>query len=170
MRWMAPCMIDWWPGLSFCVSETDHMICVVIAMQKQPLFPVEQGRPHPSDQVLDRAMLALRMQRPEEAEQLAAGVLKASRGNVRAAVIHGQALMAQGRAEDAVVSLEKSARRTDDPTAATVLASALAAAGRQRSVSRLRQVTTRRPPFPPAFREFPAARPSWTDKRGSRNA
>src|SRR5580700_7805681 len=124
-------------------------------MEKQPLFAVEQGRPHPSDQALDRAMFALRMQRPEEAEQIAAGILKASRRNVHAAVIHGQALIAQNRAEEAVVSLEKAARRTDDPTAATVLASALAAAGRaEEALLRLRKIIAGRPAFPPAFREL----------------
>jgi predicted Zn-dependent protease len=124
------------------------MICVA-AVQKQPFFPVQQGRP--SDQALDRAMFALRTQRPAEAEQLAAGVLKANRGNVRAAVIHGQALLAQNRAEEAIVSLQKAARRSDDPTLATVLASALTAAGRaEESLVQLRKVIARRPPFPPA--------------------
>ena len=103
---------------------------------------------------LESAVLALRMQRPQEAERLAAGVLKSNRGNVLAAQVLGRALLMQNRAAEAIVPLERAARRGDDPAIETELAIALAAAGRRdEALDQLRQTTARRPPFPRAFVE-----------------
>jgi Flp pilus assembly protein TadD len=115
--------------------------------------------PHPAQRTnsgtpLESAVLALRMQRPEEAERLAAGVLKSNRGNVLAAQVLGRALLMQNRAAEAIVPLERAARRSDDPAIETELAIALAAAGRRdEALDQLRRTTARRPPFPRAFVE-----------------
>jgi predicted Zn-dependent protease len=108
-----------------------------------------------STEVLERANLALRMNRLGEAEQLASEVLKAERGNLQAASLLGQALLAQNRAEEAVGPLEKAARRSGDPSLETLLAIALASSGRDEdALAQLRKITARRPAFPPAFREL----------------
>ena len=104
---------------------------------------------------LERAILALRMARPDEAERLAERVLKSDRGNALAAQVLGRALLMQDRAVEAIVPLERAARRSDDPALETQLAAALAAAGRvDEALDRLRQTTARRPPFSPAFLEY----------------
>jgi Tfp pilus assembly protein PilF len=95
------------------------------------------------------------MQRPNEAERLASDLLKSNRGNVLAAQILGRALLMQNRAAEAIVPLERAARRSDDPETETLLAVALAAAGRSDEArDQLRRATARRPPFPPAFLEY----------------
>jgi thioredoxin-like negative regulator of GroEL len=66
-------------------------------------------------QALQRAALALQMGRFGEAEQLAAGVLKASRTDVGAAVMLARALIGQNRGEEAIAPLERVARRVEDP-------------------------------------------------------
>jgi len=120
-------------------------------MSKRP--PVA-SRPSASDRALERATLALQMQRPDEAERIAADVLKANRGNIVAATILGRALMMQNRAGEAIAPLERAARRGDDPAVETLLAAALATAGRRdEALEQLRQTTARRPAFPPAFLE-----------------
>src|SRR3954447_19935212 len=103
---------------------------------------------------LENAVLALRMQRPNEAERLAASVLKSDRGNSVAAQILGRALLMQNRADEAILPLQRAARRSDDPAIETELAIALAAAGRRdEALDQLRRTTARRPPFAPAFLE-----------------
>ena len=107
--------------------------------------------------MLESAALALRMQRPDEAERLAFGVLKSDRGNALAAQILGRSLLMQNRADEAIVPLERAARRSDDPEIETLLAVALAAIGRgDEALDRLRRTIARRPPFPPAFVEYAA--------------
>lgn len=111
--------------------------------------------PHQPNARLGRAALALRMQDFAEAERLAGDVLKAERGNVVAAVLLGQALLATGRAGEAVAPLERAARRTGDAGIETLLATAFAAAGQiQDALDRLQQAVTRRPAYPPAFVEY----------------
>jgi tetratricopeptide (TPR) repeat protein len=123
-------------------------------LPKHPFPSPSPGRRNSSDQALERAQLALRMQRPNEAEQLAADVVKANRGNTVAATILGRALMMQNRADEAIAPLERAARRSGDPEIETLLAGALFAAGRhEEALDQLRQTTARRPPFAPAFRE-----------------
>jgi tetratricopeptide (TPR) repeat protein len=109
----------------------------------------------PQNAKLERAALALRMQDFAEAERLAAEVQKAERGNIGAAVILGQALLATNRANEAVAPLERAARRAGDAGIETLLATALAASGRsQDALDRLQQATTRRPAYAPAFIEY----------------
>jgi predicted Zn-dependent protease len=110
-----------------------------------------------SGEALERAHLALRMSQPAEAERLASEVLKAERGNVMAASLLGQALLAQNRSEEAISPLEKAARRSGDPSLETLYAIALASSGQvEDALAQLRKTTARRPPFPPAFRELAA--------------
>ena len=108
-----------------------------------------------SGEALERAGLALRMNRLGEAERLASDVLKAERGNMQAASLLGQALLAQNRAGEAVAPLEKAARRSGDPSLETLFAIALASSGHDEdALAQLRKTTARRPAFPPAFREL----------------
>jgi tetratricopeptide (TPR) repeat protein len=94
------------------------------------------------------------MQRPNEAERLAEGVLKSNRGNALAAEVLGRALLMQNRADEATVRLERAARRSDSPAIETLLAAAYAATGRNdEALDQLRRTMARRPPFPPAFFE-----------------
>jgi tetratricopeptide (TPR) repeat protein len=124
-------------------------------MSKHPSHPSNIQRPGSSSQVLESAALALRMQRPDEAERLAFGVLKSDRGNLVAAQILGRALLMQNRADEAIVQLERAARRSDDAQIETLLVVALAAIARgDEALDRLRRAIARRPPFPPAFLEY----------------
>src|SRR3954464_13911142 len=117
-------------------------------MSKRPP-PHPTGRAN-SSSPLESAVLALRMQHPEEAERLASGVLKSNRGNALAAQVLGRALLMQNRAAEAIVPLERAAHRGEDPAIETLLAGALAAAGRfDEALDQLRQTTARRQPFPP---------------------
>jgi predicted Zn-dependent protease len=122
-------------------------------MSKRPPSPPE--RPSGSHQALEKAILAFQMQRPNEAERLAADVLKSNRGNVLAAQVLGRALLMQNRPEEAIDPLQRAARRSNDPVIETLLAGVLAAAGRgDEALDQLRRTTARRPPFPPAFVEL----------------
>jgi tetratricopeptide (TPR) repeat protein len=104
---------------------------------------------------MESAVFALRMQRPREAERLAAGVLKSDRGNALAAQVLGRALLMQNRADEAIPALERASRRSNDPAIETELAKALAAVGRRdEALDQLRRTTERQPPFPPAFLEY----------------
>jgi tetratricopeptide (TPR) repeat protein len=123
-------------------------------MSKPPPRPAAPGRPSSGNPALESAVLALRMQRPDEAERLAAGVLKSNRGNALAAQVLGRALIMQNRAAEAIDPLQRAARRSDDPATETLLATALAAVGRRdQALEQLRQAVARRPPFAPAFLE-----------------
>jgi len=123
-------------------------------MSKGPPFPASPGRPNANDRALERAGLALRMQHPVEAERIAAEVLKANRGNVRAAQVLGQALLMQNRGAEAIAPLERAARRGEDPVVETLLGAAFALTGRiDEALEQLRRATARRPPYPPAFLE-----------------
>ena len=124
-------------------------------MSKPPHFSSAPGRRNSADEALERAALALQMQRPIEAERLAAGVLKANRSSSNAAKILGRALMALNRADEAIMPLERAARRSSDSEIETLLGAALAAAGRRdEALDQLQHAIARRPPFPPAFREY----------------
>jgi hypothetical protein len=68
-----------------------YFLFIVKAMSKRLPFASSAGRPNASDQALERALMALRMQRPDEAERITADILKADLGNARAAHVHGQA-------------------------------------------------------------------------------
>jgi tetratricopeptide (TPR) repeat protein len=126
-------------------------------MSKRPPHSSAPQRPNPADAALESAVLALRMRRPDEAEQLASGVLKADRGNARAAQLLGSALMMQNRHSEAIVPLERATRRSDDPAIKILLAEALTAAGRPRdALEQWREATAARPAFPPAFLQYAA--------------
>ena len=113
------------------------------------------ARPRTVDEALERAVLAFRMQRPEEAERLAGDVLKANPGDVRAAWVLGQVLLAQGRSDAAIEPLQRAARRSRDPAIETLLARALLNVGRgDDALDQLRQAVTRRPAFETAFLEL----------------
>jgi predicted Zn-dependent protease len=123
-------------------------------MSKRP-NEIVKTKPSRSDVLLERAAMALNTRQPGEAERLASEVLKAERGNARAASLLGQALLAQNRANEAITPLERAARRSDDPALETLHAIALTAAGRREDAFRqLRMTTARRPVFPPASREL----------------
>src|ERR1700756_3696747 len=113
-------------------------------MSKHPLLSPTTSRRGSSDDALERAGLALRMQRPDEAERLAARVLKANRSNATAAGILGHALMAQRRAGGGIAPLQRAARGSGDPAIETLLAAALAAAGRhEEALDQLHQTAAR---------------------------
>jgi tetratricopeptide (TPR) repeat protein len=115
----------------------------------------DPARPGEIAEALERADLALMSQRLDEAERLAAGVLRADPDNVAAGQILGTALLVQDRSDAAIAPLERAARRSEDPHIETLLARALANVGRrEEAVERLRQATTRRPAFPQAFLEL----------------
>jgi tetratricopeptide (TPR) repeat protein len=142
-----------WPLAAGLVWGVPPASSSLVRMSKRP--------PHLStpasnfgNQVLESAVLALRMQRPEEAERLALGVLKSNRGNVLAAQVLGRALLIQGRPAEAVDPLQRAARRSEDPAIETLLGQALAAVGRfEEGLEQFRRAAARRPPFPAAFLE-----------------
>ncbi|HZC55629.1 MAG TPA: tetratricopeptide repeat protein [Xanthobacteraceae bacterium] len=104
---------------------------------------------------LDRATFALNNQRPQDAAHIAGEVLKADPRQTRALYILGYALLAQGRAEDAIAPLESAGRAKQDPDIDTALAIALRQAGRlDDALSRLKRTAKRHPRFAPAFREL----------------
>jgi predicted Zn-dependent protease len=120
--------------------------------------PAKPERPSPHHPALEKAILAFRMQRPDEAERLAAEVLKSNRGNVLAAQILGRALLVQNRPDEAIDPLQRVARHSDDPEIETRLATALAAAGRDdEAFEQLHRTAARRPPFLPAFSNWAAS-------------
>jgi tetratricopeptide (TPR) repeat protein len=122
-------------------------------MPKRP--PPAHDRPSTIAEALERAALAIREQRLAEAERLAADVVRSSRGNVPAAQLLGQALLLQGRPQEAIDPLQRAARRSHDPAIETLLARALAETGRgEAALDQLRQATARRPPYPLAFLEL----------------
>jgi tetratricopeptide (TPR) repeat protein len=124
-------------------------------MSKRPPNTTAPERPNSGKNALESAIFALRMQRPDEAERLAAGVLKSNRGDALAAQVLGRALLMLNRADEAIVPLERAARRSDDPAIKTLLAEVLAAAGRSsEALDQLRDATLRRPAFPPAFLQY----------------
>ena len=118
-------------------------------------FVAVPAAPGAVDQALERARLALRMQRPGEAERFAADGLRLAPDDPLLAQALGHALLAQGRPADAIEPLGLAARRSGDPALETLLARALAAAGRRdEACDQLRRTTTRRPAFPLAFLEL----------------
>jgi tetratricopeptide (TPR) repeat protein len=115
------------------------------------------GQPSPpaSGDPLERAMLALHQNRPNEAERIAGQMLKADPRNIRASYIFGCAVLMQGRAEEAIAPLETAARGRRDSEIETELAIALRLAGRpDDALRRLRRVVKRQPPFAAAFLEL----------------
>jgi tetratricopeptide (TPR) repeat protein len=111
-----------------------------------PNIGAEGGEP------LQRATLALKSKRPEEAQRIAEDVLRRDPRHARALHILGFALLMQGRAEAAVSPLEAAARGRHDPEIETQLALALNQLGRRDdALSRLKRASKRQPPYAPAF-------------------
>ncbi|HEX3886189.1 MAG TPA: tetratricopeptide repeat protein [Phenylobacterium sp.] len=117
--------------------------------------PRISNAPDAIDQALEAASLAFRMSRPDEAERLAAQVLKADRGNITAARFLGTALLMQNRADEALAALRPAARRSGDPIVETLLAKAFSVLGQaEEALVQLRRATGRRPAYPHAFVEL----------------
>ncbi|MGQ0547940.1 MAG: tetratricopeptide repeat protein [Betaproteobacteria bacterium] len=105
--------------------------------------------------VLDRAMSALHNERPQDAEQLAAEVLRVDPHHTRALYVLGCALTLQGRAQEAIAPLEAATGNCDDPVVETMLAIALLQAGRHEdAITRLQLTTERHPGYATAFKEL----------------
>jgi len=122
-------------------------------MSQRPRPP--EGRPPTIQAALDQAAAALQARNLADAERLAAGVLRSNRNHAAAAQLLGQALLLQGRAQDAIAALAGPARKSLDPALETLLARALTDAGRGgEALDRLRAATTRRPVYPLAFLEL----------------
>jgi tetratricopeptide (TPR) repeat protein len=108
-----------------------------------------------SGAALQRAMLALDGQRPQDAKRIAEELLKTDPRHARARHVLGCALLMQGRAQDAIAQLETAARELHDPETDTLLAIALRQAGRiDDALSRAKRATKRQPPYAAAFHEL----------------
>jgi Tfp pilus assembly protein PilF len=107
------------------------------------------------DDAVQRALFALNNGRPQEAERMANELLKADPRHAQALRIYGYALLMQGRAEDAIASLEGAARSRHDPEVDTQLAIAFRQVGRRdEALSRLKRAIKGKPPFAGAFHEM----------------
>jgi tetratricopeptide (TPR) repeat protein len=107
------------------------------------------------DDPLQRAMLALNRNLPNEAERIVSAVLKKDPRHSRALYIFASALLMQNRPRDAIAPLEIAARGRHDPEIGTLLGIALRQAGRyDDALSQLKRVTKRQPAYGPAFHEF----------------
>ena len=107
------------------------------------------------DQALQQASLALRMQHFDRAKQLATDILKSNRTDRSAVLILAHALIAQNRQGEAIVLLERAARRSSDAEIETLLGAALCGSRRSADgIEQLRRTAARRPPYLPAFQEL----------------
>ena len=106
-------------------------------------------------QLLQQAFLALRAKQFEIARQLASEALKSSRTDRNAVMILAHALIGQDRTDEAIVPLERAAKRNDDPEVETLLGHALCGAQRRADgLAQLRRTAARRPAYLPAFQEL----------------
>jgi predicted Zn-dependent protease len=122
-------------------------------MSKRP--PSARETPGTLAQSLEDALFAFGAQRLDEAERLARYVLASRPDNITAAQVLGHTLLQRGRPADAIDALQTAALASDDPAIETLLARALAAAGRRdEAIDHLRRTTARRPPFTLAFLEL----------------
>ena len=114
------------------------------------------GRPNPIiAQTLQQAAMALRAKQFDQARQLASEVLKSNRTDRNAVLILAHALIGQDHMDEAIVPLERAARRTNDAEIETLLGAALCGARRQADgIAQLRRTAARRPPYLPAFQEL----------------
>jgi tetratricopeptide (TPR) repeat protein len=109
----------------------------------------------PSELALQNAAAAIQAGLPREAERLAAEVLQGNAGNLPAMQLLGTALLMQGRGKDAILPLERAARRSRDAATETRLAIALRQAGREEEArEQLERAIKRKPSFPQAFLEL----------------
>ncbi len=120
-----------------------------------PSDPGEAGSAGCDDDLMAQAMSALDNERPEDAERIAAELLKADPHHARALYVLGCALTMQGRAGEAIAPLEAASGNCDDPECDTVLAIALRQVGRHEdAVGRLKLAITRHPVYAAAFNEL----------------
>jgi len=118
-------------------------------MTGTPPFNTPPGN---AEQALRAAIMALQAQRPDEAERIAAGVLKFAPDHPVAAGILGRAMMLQNRVAEAIPVLEQAARRGVDSAVESQYADALVATGRRdEALAQLRLTMARRPAFLPSF-------------------
>jgi tetratricopeptide (TPR) repeat protein len=107
------------------------------------------------DEALQRASSALNGRRPQEAERIAADVLKTNPRHAGALHVIGYALLMQGRFQDAIAILEPVVRSQHDAEFDTQLAIALRGAGRDdEALARLKRAIKRKPPYAAAFLEL----------------
>jgi tetratricopeptide (TPR) repeat protein len=107
------------------------------------------------DDAVERALAALRANRPGEAERIARDMLRDDPRHGRASHILGCALLMLDRPHDALAPLEVAARGSHDPEIETQLAIALRRIGRHDEArSRLKRTVKRHPAYGPAFLEF----------------
>src|ERR1700759_4164312 len=107
------------------------------------------------NEAIKRALSALNSQRLQEAEQIAASILRRDPRHARALHIAGCALLMQGRADEAIEPLDRAGRGRHDPEIDTQLSMALRLAGRNDdALSRLKRTTKRNPAYAPAFLEY----------------
>ena len=117
---------------------------------KKPSQPAGTNEP-----ALQQAIFELEGGRLKEAELLAGDVLRRRPADPRALQIFGNALLLQGKAEQAIAPLAQAARRTHDPVIEMQAAMAMSRAGRSEgALVWLERATKRRPPFPPAFHVY----------------
>jgi len=118
----------------------------------QPGDADSEGR---DDDRLAQAMSALDDERPQDAERMAAELLKADPHHAAALYVLGCALTMQGRAGEAIAPLEAASGDHDNPECDTVLAIALRQVGRHEdAVGRLKLTIKRYPAHAAAFNEL----------------
>jgi tetratricopeptide (TPR) repeat protein len=120
-----------------------------------PSHPADAGSEGRDDDRLAQAMSALDDERPEDAERMAAELLKADPHHAAALYVLGCALTMQGRAGEAIAPLEAASGDHDNPECDTVLAIALRQVGRHEdAVGRLKLTIKRYPAHAAAFNEL----------------
>jgi tetratricopeptide (TPR) repeat protein len=120
-----------------------------------PSHPGDADGESCDDDRLAQAMSALDDERPEDAERMAAKLLKADPHHAGALYVLGCALTMQGRAGEAIASLEAASGDHDNPECDTVLAIALRQVGRHEdAVGRLKLTIKRYPAYAAAFNEL----------------
>ena len=107
------------------------------------------------NEALERARIAIQINQPDQAQQIAAEILKSNSGDREAIKILGYALIMLKRAGEAVEILESAARRSHDPELDTQLAIALQQCGRTAdAIHWLKRAIKRKSPQPSAFFEL----------------
>jgi tetratricopeptide (TPR) repeat protein len=112
-------------------------------------------QPVSADSALKGALVAFEAGRLKEAGRLAGLALASRADDVLAAQVLAHSYLQWGRGAEAIEPLQTTARHTKDPTIETLLARALASAGRSvEAIAQLRETTARLPPFALAFLEL----------------
>jgi tetratricopeptide (TPR) repeat protein len=107
------------------------------------------------EDALKGAMAAIQNRQPDAAERIAREVLARDPRHPGALHLFGVALLAQGRAREALAPLEQAARARADPVIETHLAIALRQLGQtEQALQMLERATARQPAVPMAFHEL----------------